>query len=385
MDLFSDDARRDPFALHDQLRARGALHLPGPDLWFVFGYQAVKRVLTDHETFSADVGPTRGAAFQWLLFMDPPRHTRMRAIIAKAFTARSIAALEPRIRALSRLLLERLPARGEVDLVAAYGARLPMMVIAQLMGLPVDDEPRLTGWSEAIVNLGATIAGADGARATAEFFRADGEMAAYFGATIDERQRRPADDLLGRLVAAEVDGERLTSLEILRFCQLLLAAGSETTTNLIDNAIIELCAHPEAMAAVRADPARIPATLEETLRHRTPLQAMFRTTRGEVELDGARIPGGKLIVAAIGAANRDPRQFAEPHRFDPAREPNHHLAFGHGIHACLGAPLARLEGRIALGDLLARWRRIELVNEAWPPRASFHVHGPRALAIVVEE
>jgi cytochrome P450 len=363
------------------------LHVPVPDLWAVFGHDAVKRALTDHEAFSSDVGPSRGNRFQWLLFMDPPRHTKLRAIISRAFTSRSIAALEPRIRELACALLDRASSRiadrGEIELVADLATPLPMMVIAELMGLPLDDWRRLAGWSDAIVNLGNTIAGGDAHEASAAFARADAEMTDYLGAVIAARRGHPTDDLIARLVTAEVDGEHLGDPEIVRFCQLLLAAGTETTTNLIDNAVLCFAAHPDQLARVRRDPALLPSAIEEVLRYRAPVQAMFRATAREVELDGTRIPAGKFVIAMIGAANRDPRRFAEPARFDVTREPKPHLAFGHGIHFCLGAPLSRLEAGIALGELLRRFADIELAAPDWQPRASFHVHGPVSLPLRV--
>jgi cytochrome P450 len=258
-----------------------------------------------------------------------------------------------------------------------------MMVIAEMIGLPADGWRRLAAWSEAIVNLGNTISGVGAEQASQEFAVADEEMGEYFGRLIDERRARPADDLLTRLVSAEVDGSRLDDHEIVRFCQLLLAAGTETTTNLIDNAVISFIEHPAELARLRADGSLFLSAIEEVLRYRTPVQAMFCATVRELELDGTAIPANKRIVAVIGAANRDPRRFPDPHRFDIAREPNAHVAFGHGIHFCLGAPLSRLEARIALGDLLERFSSFTLASE-WEQRSSFHVHGPRSLSIACE-
>jgi cytochrome P450 len=347
----------------------------------VFGHDAVRRVLSDHEVFSSNVAPSRGVGFEWLLFMDPPRHTKLRAIVSRAFTPRSIAMLEPRIRGLARELIGRFADRGEVDLVADLATPLPMMVIAEMLGLPLADWRTLARWSEAIVGLGNTIAGGDAERASAEFRRADAEMAEYFAEAVAARRASTTDDLISRLAAAEVDGERLDDHEITRFCQLLLAAGTETTTNLIENAVVCLAEHPDQLARIRADPALLVPAIEEVLRHRAPVQAMFRATAREVELDGTRIPAGKFVIAMIGSANRDPRRFAEPSRFDIARAPNPHIAFGHGIHFCLGAPLSRLEASIALGELLMLIEHVELVSPEWPPRNSFSVLGPAALPL----
>jgi cytochrome P450 len=208
------------------------------------------------------------------------------------------------------------------------------------------------------------------------------EMRAYVGALVDARRTHPTNDLLTGLVHATVDGERLTEDEILGFFQVLLVAGSETTTNLIDNAVIDLLEHPAELDRLRAAPALVPSAIEEVLRHRSPAQAMFRRARRDVVLHGRTIPAGSLVLAMIGAANRDPAAFGEPDRFDVTRDPNPHLAFGHGAHFCLGAALSRLEGRIALTDLVERLDEVALVSdEPWPPRRAFHVHGPTRLPI----
>jgi cytochrome P450 len=195
------------------------------------------------------------------------------------------------------------------------------------------------------------------------------------------RSARP-DALLTRLVEAEVDGERLTSEEVLGFVQLLLVGGQETTANLISNAVLCFLQHPDQLARLRAEPDLLPSAIEEVLRYRSPLHWMPRTTRRDVELHGRVIPGGKVVLPMIGSANRDPRQFPDPGRFDVTRAPNPHLAFGHGIHACLGAPLARLEGRIALADFLGRFRDFgRATDEPWEPRQARSVHGPSRLPI----
>ncbi len=382
MELFSVETRRDPYPLYRQLRERSpVLHVPGPELWIVLRHASVKRVLSDHDAFSSNVSALHGHEFAWLLFMDPPRHTKLRAIISRAFTSRAIASLEPRIREISRTLLDAAVERGRLDLIADYATPLPMMVIAEMLGLPAGDWQQLARWSETIVALGNTISGTGAAEAAAAFRVADAAMSDYFGRVVRERRARPGDDLVTKLAGAEVDGERLDDGELVRFCQLLLAAGTETTTNLIDNAMITLLEHPDALARLRADPSQIPTALEEVLRYRTPVQAMFRATNREITLDGVILPARAFVIAAIGCANRDPAAFGDAERFEPARDPNPHIAFGHGVHFCLGAPLSRLEGRIALADLLARFASLEVVDPVWPPRPSFHVLGPASLPL----
>ncbi|HEX2571088.1 MAG TPA: cytochrome P450 [Polyangia bacterium] len=384
MNLLSDEMRRNPFPIYDQLRSSmPVLHDPRSGLWMIFDYEGVKRALTDHEAFSSIVTPPTGKAPDWLVFSDPPRHTKLRGLILRAFTPRSIAALEPRIRDLSRELLDQRVERGEMDLVADYAGPLPTMVIAEMVGIPIADRPQFLRWSEVIMNLSYSIEGGEeAARAIREHAGAKEEMKTYLADLLRERRRAPKDDLLTRLVEAEVDGERLTEEEILGFFQLLLSAGTETTINLISNAILCFIEHPAELARLRAAPALLPSAIEEVLRYRSPGQVMFRETTREVEVHGQVIPGGKLVLAVIGSANRDPRLFQDPGRFDIGRDPNPHIAFGHGIHFCLGASLSRLEGRIALTDLLERVKGFELASqEPWVPRKALHVHGPARLPI----
>lgn len=377
--LFTSDVLRDPYPLYDQLRnAAPVFREPQTGLWMVFGYDNVKRALTDHDAFSSRHGPA-----EWMIFQDPPMHPRLRALVAQAFTPRSVQSLEPHIRELSHQLLDPLLDRGTMDLATEYSAPLPMRVIARMLGLPESDLASFTRWNEVILEMSYTVPGGPGVSEIVAAFRAATvEMNEYLTVLLDERRRKPKDDLFTRLVFAEVDGQRLAQAEILGFFQLLLLAGSETTTNLINNAILTFIANPEAVARIRETPELLPSAIEEVLRYRSPLQWMFRVAKRDVALDGHTIPAGNLLLAMIGSANRDPQQFADPHRFDPVRDPNPHLAFGHGIHFCLGASLARLEARIALTDLLGRMTDLALASdEPWPPRKGLHVHGPSSLPI----
>ena len=377
-DLFSDDARRNPYPLYEQARAAAPLlHDPRSGLWMVFDYGGVNRVLSDHGSFSSARGP------DWMIFTDPPRHTKLRALVSKAFTPKSVAGLEGRIAAISHELLDRVVARGEMDVVADYALPLPMTVIAEMLGIPASDRERFARWNEVLLDMSHTIAGGDRAPAAMDGFIAlAGEMGAYLEEQLARRRVEPTDDLLTRLAAAEVDGERLTHGQILGFSQLLLLAGSETTTNLIANAVLCFAARPDQLARLRDEPALIPAAVEEVLRFRSPLQWMYRVATRDVPMHGRVIPTGAMVLAMIGSANHDPLVFPDPARFDVARSPNPHLAFGHGVHFCLGAPLARLEGRIALGHLIARLPNLELADTSpWVPRPGLHVHGPARLPV----
>src|SRR5437763_4505506 len=378
--------RRNPYPAYDQMRqGLPVFQLAQFDLWMIFDFEGVKRALVDHGVFSSDLShvPGHGNPGEWFIFFDPPRHTKLRALISKAFTPRVVANLEPRIRELSRQLLDQTIERGEMDLAADFAVPLPMRVIAEMLGVPATDWPRYKRWSDVILKIANTFTkDEEAARTIQEYRGVTAEMRDWLPDFIAQRQAAHQDDLLTRLVEAEVDGEQLTPAEVLGFVQLLLVGGQETTANLINNAVLCLMEHPDQLARLRAAPELLPSAIEEVLRYRSPLQWMPRATRRDVELHGRVIPAGKLVLPLIGSANRDPRQFADAGRFDVTRDPNPHLAFGHGIHACLGAPLARLEARIALADFLERVKGFEPASaEPWEPRKALGVHGPSRLPI----
>jgi cytochrome P450 len=384
IDLFSDEMRRNPYTMYEQMRsASPVFHAPPPfDMWMFFDYDGTKRALTDHEAFSSAVPAPKN----WFIFFDPPQHSKLRALIAKAFTPKSITDLEPRIRSLSLEFLNKVIDRGEMDLAEDFAVPLPMTVIAEMIGIPGADWPRYKHWSDVILKLSYTMRGmeADQEAATAMsgFMAVTKEMATYLAKLIEQRRATPREDLLTRLVEAEVDGERLTQVEILGFIQLLVVAGQETTTNLINNAVLCLIENPDELARLRAAPDLLPSAIEEVLRYRSPLQWIMRTPRRDTEMHGQIIPAGQLVLAMVGSANRDPKQFPDADKFDITRHPNPHIAFGHGIHSCLGAALARMESRIALSELVARLRNLEIVSdEPWQPRKALHVHGPARLPI----
>jgi cytochrome P450 len=383
MNIFSDDNRRNPYPLYAQLRSTSpVLHVPPPfDGWLIFDYDGVKWALNDVETFSSRI-----PAPPWFIFTDPPQHTKLRGLISRAFTPRMIANLEPRIRELSRELLDAVAGRDEIDLATEYSAILPMKVIASILGIPLSDWAKYRHWSDIVLRLSYSRSGGEeAARSRQDFKTVSEEMGRYVAEMIEERRRTPQDDLITHLIEAEVDGERLSHQDMLGFFQVLLIAGQETTADLINNAILSFIENPGELERLRANPELMPSAIEEVLRYRSPLQWMMRAPRRDVEINGQTIPAGKLVLTMIGSANRDPKQFPAPDRFDITREPNPHIAFGHGIHFCLGAALSRLETRIALSDLLGRFRHFELATtDAWPPRRALHVLGPAHLPLRVE-
>ncbi|HVW01311.1 MAG TPA: cytochrome P450 [Planctomycetaceae bacterium] len=389
LDIFSDDARCNPFPVYDRLRATSPLlHEPASGVYLLFDYASVKRVLDDAQTFASDLGSI-GAhpAPKWLVFTDPPRHLKLRNIISQAFTPRMVAGLESQIREISHELLNRAMSRGEMDIAAEYSVPLPMRVIARMIGIPDADWTSYTRWSNAILQLSYTVRGmspgGEQARtAGEEYSRVAQELSEYLPHLVEQRRVQPEDDLLTRLVTAECDGERLTPEELLAFVQLLIVGGQETTTNLINNALLCLFEHRDQFKLLQRHPELLPSAIEEVLRYRSPFQVVFRGTRHEVELHGQQIPAGKLLFLMLGSANRDPQQFSHPQQFDITREPNPHLAFGHGPHFCLGAALSRLETRIALTDLLERLPNLRVAtSEPWQPRPALHVHGPMRLPV----
>ncbi|WP_026538962.1 cytochrome P450 [Arthrobacter sp. 9MFCol3.1] len=350
-------------------------------VWHVFRYDDVQRVLSEHATFSSRIGgdnPSEtGQLFAAsLVNTDPPRHRQLRSLVTQAFTPRAVDALAPRISELTNELLDPVVAGGATDLIEQLAYPLPVIVIAELMGIPSSDRDRFKQWSDVIVSQ--TRPGADESVHTA----ANREMAEYFMGMIEERRHRPGNDLISALLAAEIDGQKLSPIELLGFCSLLLVAGNETTTNLIGNAVLCFTESPGTAERLVAEPALLPHAIEEVLRYRSPVQSMYRLSAVDTTVRGRAIPAGSPIVAWIGSANRDGEQFPLPDEFDVERSPNRHLAFGQGIHFCLGAPLARLEAKIALEAVLSRLPGLAVEPDAQLERMeSMIVYGAKQLPV----
>ncbi len=329
-------------------------------VWQVFRYEDVSTVITDYSRFSSrPLGAFTDSFLQdTLVAKDPPEHRKLRNLINQAFTPRAVARLSDRITQITQELLDQVRDQGKMDIVSDIAFPLPAKVIAELLGVPAEDWDIFQRWAR-VDSSDPAVARRDGGRMRSM----QEEMSDYFSKLLEERRRTPREDLISSLSVAEVDGERLSEHELVNFCTLLLAAGQETTKNLIANAIVCLTDHPETIERLKREPTLMPTAIEEVLRYLPPVWFLFRQTLTDVELSGQRIPANQVILAWTASANRDPSQFPDPDRFDIQREPNRHLAFGHGIHFCVGAPLARLEARIALPMMLKQLKDLQRVED----------------------
>ena len=349
------DEALNPFPRYRIMRKEQPVYFnPQYHFWQVFCYDDVLRVLSDYTSFSSNfsAGQDRDPLSASLVSMDPPRHRQLRNLVTQAFTPRSIAQLSDRITAIVNTQLDQVASTGRMDIIDDLAYPLPVIVIAEMLGIPQEDRERFKVWSDAIVS--ATYSQGQNSQA---------EMGAYFLDMIAQRSREPKDDLITALLNAQIDGQHLNRQELLGFCVILLVAGNETTTNLIGNALLCFDEHPEVMQQLRVEPALIPGAIEEVLRYRSPVQFMYRRAAADVTIRDQEIRAGQMVLAWIGSANRDEAQFPDPDTFDIRRTPNRHIAFGHGIHFCLGAPLARLEAKIALTLLLERFDEIKRVRD----------------------
>jgi cytochrome P450 len=307
-----------------------------------------------------------------VLLSDPPVHTRLRKLVSKAFTPRRVHELEPRIRSITAALLDRIAAKGSFEAMADLANPLPVIVIAEMLGVSAGDHEQFKRWSNALISSFRPDTIGEVAE---EAIAAKNALRAYFGAEIEKRRAAPSDDLVGALVAARDEAGALSEGELLAFVVLLLLAGNETTTNLIGNGLLALCRYPEQFERLRQHPELLPTAIEEMLRFDPPVQMTVRMAEQDTSIGGTAVARNSLIFVLLAAANRDPRQFPNPARFDITRTPNEHVAFGEGIHFCLGAPLARLEGAIAIGLVLERFPKLRLAD----PGAKLDYRGSLAL------
>jgi len=325
--------------------------------WAISRFDDVWQATTQVEALTTEGIEETETLLPMLNFLDPPRHDRLRQLVSRAFTLRRIGEMEPRVRRLARELLDTFDGRGEIDLVTSFAEPLPGRLIAEMIGVPLDRREKFLGHTRKMLATNPDISITDAIREPSE------RIYEEFAQLLDERRRTPADDLMSALLDAEIDDERLTDEEILGFCYQLIVAGNDTTTALIGNGTVLLAQHPEQRKLLCEEPQRIPAAVEEMLRFEPPAQALPRRSRRTYTLHDVTIPRDERVLLVWAAANLDDREFREPERFDVTRDARRHLAFGHGVHFCLGASLARLEARVAFEELLARFPRYRLAEE----------------------
>ena len=383
----SDRMTQDPYPAYAALRARAPVHRSRLiNAWLFTRHSDVDAVLRDHRNLNND--PRTGALSSrqramlpssdefTMLFLDPPDHTRLRELVNKAFTRKAVDALESRIRRVLRSLLDDIHDPAGFDLMQAVAQPLPVIVIAEMLGVPPEDRAQFKIWSHQRARLLEPTISAHERQAGESAAKA---FDAYFRSIIKARRAAPQDDIVSALVQAEDEGERLSEREMLNM--LLLIAGNETTTNLIGNGILALLRNPDQLQRLRDDPGVIPAAVEELLRFDAPVQVDFRRVLTDCEVNGFPVRKRDNLAVLLGAANRDPDVFENPDRLDVTRSGSSHLSFGRGIHHCLGAPLARLEGRIVLEMLLDRFSSISLLADHPLFRKSIVLRGLQSLPL----
>jgi cytochrome P450 len=387
--LFSPDVLADPYPLYHRMRAEDPVHWnPMFNAWLLTRYADVKAALQDPrvaaghldmsvlDTLPEALREPMDAIAQfmalWVIGLNPPEHRRLRHLLNAGFKPRLVENLRPRVQVIADELLDAIQDPGQIDIIRDFAYPLPAMVIADMLGMPAADRPRLRAWSQATVMF-LNVGRPEDPAVIEAMHSAMLDMSDYLGALIADRRRAPQDDMISNLIAAEEQGTVLGEQELISTCALLLFAGHETTMNLIGNGLLALLQHPDQYRQLVDDPALTPNAVEEFLRYNGPVPFVWRIAATDFELDGRAIRAGDRILPSPAAANRDPAQFSDPDRLD-IRRPNaaSHITFGHGIHFCLGAPLARLEGQIAFPKLLRRLPGLQLVSEtpAWSPSIS---------------
>ena len=390
--LLRPEVLADPYPLYRRLRTEDpVLWDPFLHAWVVTRYDDVVRVLLEfsaHRTPTpeqltemglADLSPIASVMVKQMLFMDPPAHTRLRGLCSQAFTPSRVERLRQHIQDIANRLLDRMLPTGEMDVIADFAAPLPAIVTAEMLGVPISDHVQLKHWSADFAEmLGNFQHNPDRASRVRTSLN---EMVAYFKEAIREQRVQPREGLVSSLLAAEIDGDRLTEEELIANLIVTMVGGQETTTNLIGNGVLTLLRNPEVMEDLRRDPSLTACAVEEFLRYESPSQHTARMAPQDVEIGGKKIHKRQAVIAVMGAANRDPDRFSDPDRLDIRRKDNKHVAFGFGAHFCFGAPLARIEGQIAFATISRRIKNPELKPGPVVWRENLGLRGLTALPI----
>src|SRR5438067_9805082 len=379
----------DPYPMYHRLRTEDPVHQSVLGFWVLTRYEDVVATLRDPRLAKEAIAPFVAARFGIavqgiglsMLDRDPPDHTRLRGLVSKAFTPRVVEGLRPRIQQIVDGLLDGVTARGSMDLIEDFAYPIPVVVICEMLGVPVEDHERFKGWwLDLARGLDAVLLPPDSGVAERSL-AARRALAEYFRGLIATRRASPRGDLLSALIAAEEAGDKLNEDELLATCILLLIAGHETTVNLIGNGTLALLRHPEQLRRLREEPGLIGTAVEELLRYDGPVQRTARIPSMDLTIGGRIIAKGEMVLPFIGAADRDPAQFPDPDRLDIGRTENRHIAFGWGIHFCLGAPLARVEGQIALNTLVQKLPQLALATDRPEYRQSLTLRGLKTLPV----
>ena len=390
VDAMSPAFREDPYPLYDTYRSQQRLLRVADTMWLCFGHADVTALLrhpklsSDERRATTEVGCAEsGRLATSLLFMDQPDHTRLRSLVARAFTPKRVADLRPTAEAITARLLDAIGAAARpgdvVDLIASLAYPLPVRIICALLGVPEADEATFSEWSGALArSLDPSVLRT--AELDAAIGKAEHDLAGYLAGLLSFRRTAPGDDLLSALLAVEADGDRISPNEVVDLALLLLVAGHETTVNLIGNGVLALLRAPDQLDLLRRSPELVSGAVDEVLRYDSPVQMTQRVATEDLELAGHHVTAGDEILLVLGAANRDPSIFTKPNRLDVTRDARRHVAFGGGIHHCLGASLARLEGQVALSALIARFSRLELAGRP-SRRPTFTLRGLESLRV----
>ena len=394
--LLTPEYLADPYRFYQRLRSEDPVHWSDTThTWLLMRYSDVVAALHDPilktggkpqahmqhlpEVVLAELEPLQRHYQTWMSFVDPPDHTRLRALVSNAFTPRMLEDLRPRIQQIVDDLLEEAQEVRQMDVIGDFAYPLPATVICEMLGLPPEDYRQFHEWSAQLVEFfGTGLPEVDNARRTQRSLLA---LSDYLHDVITQRRQHPKEDLISALVGQEA-GDSLSEDELFGMCVFLLAAGHETTVSLIGNGLLALLQHPEQMKKLQSDPSLIETAVEEFLRYDSPLQSLARVATQDLEINGKKILKGQVVRPMLGSANRDPAQFPEPDRLDICRHPNRHVAFGFGIHYCLGAPLARIEGQIAINSFLHRMPQVQLSTESLQWRKNLSNRNPLSLPVV---
>ena len=387
--------RANPYPIYQLLRTAMPMFQTPIGVWLISRYADGDVILKDKRFATIDLkrigeagqlpatdmlNAARETMGMTMLFMDPPKHGRIRGLVNKAFSPRMIESLRPRIQQIADDLISQFDSQSNVDLISQFAYPLPVIVIAEMLGIPSEDRDLFRKWTG---DLAPLIDFVQDMATVERAMQAMEQTREYFVKLVDERRKSPREDLVSALIAAEEKGDRLTLDEMLANIVLLLGAGHETTANLIGNGMLALMRNRGEFEKLRSDPSLIKSAVEECLRYDSPVQATARRTLEDVQIGGVTIPKDTHVIVLIGACNRDPAQFPEPDRFDIARTDNEHLAFGGGIHFCLGANLARAEAEIAIGSLTKRFPNMKMSGDSVAYREMFNLRGLKALPILL--